>query len=734
MKKFAKVLSILLLMSLVSVIALAIFIATFDWNRAKPWINEKVSTSIGREFLIDGNLEVRWARSEGLDGRRGWIPRPTITAEKLQIGNPPWAKRQQLAKLDALELSVDVLPLLSHEVVIGQIALRNPVIDLERAADGSNNWTLKSDPEEPSTWKVSLRQLRFAEGTVYVADQPTRIDLRAIVSSLGQPVDLGRIIEKNATTAPGKNTQADQQSATAASGPTPDKAALSGNPTVTGLDRGYGFGIKADGTYKGAKLVGTAKIGGALSLMDSTSPFPLEVDARLGQNHVIAVGSITDPAKIGAIDLRLTLAANSMADLYDLTGVVLPETPRFRTSGHLVGTLVPNAHRFKYDKFVGEVGSSDLSGTLEYNASPPRPKLTGTLHSKRLALADLGPLIGVKPSGKTAPTIASETPVNANDPKDLGAKPGEADAGKTAAATQRALPNTGSRTDRWRIMDADIVFSGASIVRDEALPISDMSTHVIMNDGVLTFDPLKFGVAGGTMIGTIRLDGKGTPLDGKFDIAARHLQLKKLFPTFQPMNTSFGEINGDARLAGRGNSPATLAATANGEVKLLVNDGAISNTLLEEAGLNVANIVAAKLFGDKVVKINCAAADFVVKDGLLDSRFFALDTSDALINVDGNINLATEEMMLDVYPHTKAFRVFSLRSPLYVRGTFKKPDIGVMKGPLIARGAAAVALGVLNPVASLLALLAPSNDQSSPCPEMIQSAREGLKGSPAIKR
>jgi uncharacterized protein involved in outer membrane biogenesis len=105
-----------------------------------------------------------------------------------------------------------------------------------------------------------------------------------------------------------------------------------------------------------------------------------------------------------------------------------------------------------------------------------------------------------------------------------------------------------------------------------------------------------------------------------------------------------------------------------------------------------------------------------------------------LINVDGTVNLATEEMMLDVYPHTKAFRVFSLRSPLYVRGTFKKPDVGVMKGPLIARGAAAIALGVVTPFASLLALVAPSNDQSSPCPGMIQNAREGLKGAPAIKR
>ena len=124
----------------------------------------------------------------------------------------------------------------------------------------------------------------------------------------------------------------------------------------------------------------------------------------------------------------------------------------------------------------------------------------------------------------------------------------------------------------------------------------------------------------------------------------------------------------------------------------------------------------------------------MVVDGLLESRAFALDTSDALINVDGNINLANEQMMLNVYPHTKGFRILSLRSPLYVKGTFKHPDVGVMKGPLAIRGAAALALGAVNPFAALIALLAPSHKESTPCPELMATAREGLKGSPAIPR
>ena len=102
-------------------------------------------------------------------------------------------------------------------------------------------------------------------------------------------------------------------------------------------------------------------------------------------------------------------------------------------------------------------------------------------------------------------------------------------------------------------------------------------------------------------------------MQGMLKLNARHLKLKQLFPTFEPMQASFGEVNGDTSLRATGNSVATLLGSSNGDFKLLMNDGAISKTLLETAGLNVGNIVLAKLFGDKTVQINCAATDLAAK-------------------------------------------------------------------------------------------------------------------------
>ncbi|MEQ4531494.1 MAG: AsmA family protein, partial [Mixta sp.] len=40
------------------VVVLVVIIATFDWNRLKPTINQKVSTELNRPFAIRGDLGV----------------------------------------------------------------------------------------------------------------------------------------------------------------------------------------------------------------------------------------------------------------------------------------------------------------------------------------------------------------------------------------------------------------------------------------------------------------------------------------------------------------------------------------------------------------------------------------------------------------------------------------------------------------------------------------------------
>ncbi|CAH0257748.1 AsmA family protein [Pseudomonas mediterranea] len=681
MTRTSKILAWSLASLVVLLAVLVLVIVFFDWNRIKPTLNAKVSEELHRPFAINGNLAVVWQREPEEGGWRAWLPWPHVVAEDLSLGNPEWSKKPQMATLKRVELRISPLALLARRVTIPRIDLTEPDANLQRLADGRANWTFKFDPKdpdaEPSSWVVDIGAIGFDKGHVTLDDQTLRTRLDLLIDPLGKSIPFKDIVGEKAA----KKVQ-DQ-------GATPQD---------------YGFAFKVDGQYHGQNLSGSGKVGGLLALQNASQPFPLQAQVKTADTRVELAGTLTDPMNLGALDLRLKLAGTSLAHLYPLTGVTLPDSPPYETDGHLIAKLhEPGGALFRYEAFNGRIGDSDIHGDLAYAASQPRPKLSGTLVSDQLLFSDLAPLIGADSNTEQkAPGSVSKQPAD------------------------KVLPVEEFRTERWNAMDADVEFTGKRIVHSAQLPFTDLYTHLVLNDGQLSLEPLRFGVAGGRLDAQIRLNGQAHPLEGQAKLTARGFKLKQLFPGFEPMKTSFGELNGDADVSGRGNSVAALLGTSNGTLKMLINDGAISRELMELAGLNVGNYVMGKIFGDKEVKINCAAADFDIKTGLATTRLFVFDTENAIIYIDGTANMATEQLDLTISPESKGWRLISLRSPLYVRGKFAKPSAGVKAVPLMLRGAGMVALGVIAaPAAGLLALVAPSGGEPNQCAPLLEQMKAG---------
>ena len=698
MKRGRKILAWVLGIVLLLIVIVVIVIATFDWNRAKPYVNEKVSEAIGRPFAINGDLSVHWAREPSETGIGSIVPWPEFTARDITVANPDWTKTPTFAKLDAVQFRLRSLGLLHHRIVIPHVQLTAPTIDLERVKDGRDNWTFKM-PEStgPSEWAMELNEIGFDKGHIELVDAATALSMKIDVAQLEKAIPFSDIMAQQ--------EQASRGQAGATVGTSKDlrknKAGKSDRADETKQRQTYAFGWKMTGSFRGASIQGSGKTGSVLALRDATKPFPVQADTRIGSTHIAIVGTLTDPVNLGALDVRLWFSGNSMSNLYAITGITLPDTPPFATEGHLIANLKKGNSVFRYQDFTGRVGGSDLNGSLTFNGGGPRPKLSGNLTSHLLQFSDLAPLIGA----------------DSNKEK---AQRGDA----TQQPADKALPVEPFRTDRWKAMDADVTFSGEKIIQDAKLPITSLQTHMVMDNGVLSLEPLKFGMAGGTVDSTIGLNGQAVPMKGTIKMSARHMKLKELFPGFAPMQTSLGELNGDAALSATGNSVAALLGSSNGEIKMLINDGAISKSLLEIAGLNVGNYLGAKLFGDKTVKINCAATDMTATNGLVDARLFAFDTEDAIINVTGTVDFKTEKLDLDIVPHTKGFRVFSLRSPLYVHGTLKNPSPGVHAGPLILRGGGVIAAAVIAPVAVLVPLIAPShNKDENTCGALLDQVK-----------
>lgn len=605
-------------------VALALFIA-FGLNTLRGPITRAVSDATGRELRIEGDLAPVWS----------WV-HPRFRAEKITFANADWATEDHLFSADVVEASIAFLPLLRGRVVLPDVYLERPSLNLEQDAEGRKNWILEKDPEkQKEESRLHVQRLILDEGRV-------KYD------------DAGRDI----------NVEAD----------------LATDET--------GVAFVGTGTYQGKAFEAEGHTGHVLSVRDESTPFPVRAHVRVGDTVAKVDGNITGLVGLKRIDTKVELSGKSLSQLYDVVKVVFPETRPYSTTGRLVreGAVV------RYENFTGKMGESDIAGTIQVDTGGERPFMRGELVSKTLNFADLGMIVGTDQPSKKG-----------------------------------VLPDRPFEPDRWDSVDADVTVKAGRIKRPEQLPIEKLSARIQLKDRVVTLNPLEFGIAGGRLTGPVKLDGTKDPIRADVKMRVQGLKLAQLFPTIEQNRMSVGDLGGLVELAGSGNSVARMLGSATGKMGFFMDGGEISRFLMELAALDLWGVARVKLKGDEPIEIHCAIADFAVKDGLMQTNAFVFDT--AVVNVEGGgvVNLKNEEMDLMLNPKPKESSVASLNSPLYVRGTFSKPQVSPDVGKLAAKGIGAIVMGVVNPLLAVLPLFKEGKGENSNCAQLIAQASASKK-------
>nr|WP_245703763.1 AsmA family protein [Oryzisolibacter propanilivorax] len=730
---------LLVLAALAAVLVLlVVLVATFDWNRLKPRINAKVSEASGRTFAIQGDLDAHWHWPQPLEsGWRRWVPGVTVQAQQLVLGNPegfavaeapakpadglpalpprpapqndtdeapqggpadtaserdatassedaqaardaqaeaPPRTPQDMGTIRSASATLRLLPLLSRTVVLDTLVLSGPDIALARRQDGTNNWTFHSRRQEKqgeqrdNPWDLRVDQLVVRGGWLGYVDGTKQLALRARVDTL-EP----------------------------------------GAPQAE--DGRYGVRMAVQGQYGKAQVRGSVVGGSMLALRDKQVRYPLRASLRSGHVRTQVEGVLNNPAQLSGMDLQVLLGGASMADLFPLTGLVLPNTPPFEVKGRLLGSLAPDKAVWEYRDFNGKVGDSDLHGSVTYTSGKPRPKLQGHVTSKLLRLADLGPVLGA-PSGKR--------------PQEKG----------TSKRAGKVLPDAHFATERWDAMDLDLAFAGEKVIRPEALPLDRLSVRAVLEDRRLHLTPLRFGFAQGRIDSDVLIDGRSKPLNTTLKGSVEGLQLSALFPKVELMKKSFGRLDGSFTLAGQGDSLAKMLGSSDGRARLYIREGTFSKQMLDLAALNVGSVVVAKLFGEnKEVKLRCAVADLRIKDGMADANNVKLNTEEAIVDVTGLIDLGEEELSLRIKPKSLEWKFLSLRTPLYVRGTFANPQVGVEPAPLLLRAGAAVAAAAVAPAAlALVPITVPGAEDEASCAKLLAPVQSPQREAPTQQR
>jgi len=592
----------------------------FGMNLLKGPITRAVSKATDRELVIE-RLTPAWS----------WT-HPRFRAEGVTFANAKWGKADYLLKADAVEASVEVLPLLAGRVVIPEVHLEKANLSLEQNAEEKKNWVLKEDPEPKQESRIHIKLLTLDHGRLAYIDATRDIDLVTELST-----------------------------------------------DTTGV----GFAVQ--GKYNGMPLKASGHGGPVLSIRDEDTPYPVKAQVRIGATSTGLDGTLSGIVGFKKLDLRIEkLSGKSLDELYHIINVAFPATSPYSTSGRLVrdGGMV------RYEKFTAKIGESDLAGTLEVDTGGKRTRMTGDITAKLLNFVDLGPLVGTdKPDQKKG-----------------------------------VLPDVPFDSSRWDSVDADVKIRAGTIKRPDQLPLEHLNARIVMKDEVLSLDPLDFGIAGGRIAGTVRLDGREEPIKSDLRMGVTDLKLGELFPTIEKSRSSIGSVTGLIELSGSGDSVAKMLGSSNGKIGLFVDGGEVSKFLMNAVAIDLWGLARTKLEGDDNVQIRCAIADFGVKNGVARANAIVFDTDVVNVGGDGTINLKDEQMDLKLNPDPKDKSVASLNSPLYIRGTFSQPKVAPDVKRLAVKGAGAIAMGVLNPLLAVLPLLNKGDGKDSNCAELITAA------------
>src|SRR5262249_489812 len=161
---------------LVLLVALVLFVA-FGLHTLKGPITRAASNATGRELRIDGNLKPVWS----------WV-HPRFRAERVSFANPGWATGDLMFQADAVELSVELAPLLLGRVVLPEVHLERPVVNLEIDEDGRKNWLLDNQEQKEGGSRVAIHALTLDHGELHYMDAERDINLDVGLNSDAQGV------------------------------------------------------------------------------------------------------------------------------------------------------------------------------------------------------------------------------------------------------------------------------------------------------------------------------------------------------------------------------------------------------------------------------------------------------------------------------------------------------------------------------------------------------------------
>lgn len=431
------------------------------------------------------------------------------------------------------------------------------------------------------------------------------------------------------------------------------------------------------------------------SLTDGVLQLKANADSGASKADINGSLSLTDQV----FDARLNLDSSRIADLVSLSGSESSNNTPLTLSANLGGTpslinitkldLTYDAHAFT------ATGKLDRSGET--------PAFTGAITADTLNL-----------KGKAGPAAAAN------------------DAGAGEAGTPATIiPRDPLPFDALGALNADVAIKIAKVEMDKG-GFTDVSAKLALQNRKLTLSDLSAKKADGSLSGSLVANAQANPPAVSLQLATQKLTLGALMKELSGADSvEGGNMTAKLLLNGSGASLHDILASASGSYDMLIEQA----TYTPPSGVQDASRffdVLRGSTGSGPVDITCSVAQFGIEGGVATSKVLAVQSPNALVSGDGNVNLGKETLRFELKARSTVLGFADVVPPLVISGGWNNPSVGLSaQSALLSIGkfalGAATGVGLVAVVGEQFTDKLGITADNNPCLKSIEEAAEKAK-------
>ncbi|MGE5842336.1 MAG: AsmA family protein, partial [Deltaproteobacteria bacterium] len=462
------------------------------------------------------------------------------------------------------------------------------------------------------------------------------------------------------------------------------------------------------GSYneKPFELAGT--LGSLLLLKEAGRPYPVNLTAKAAGSRFIVEGTIQNILRLKGLALKVgaeVVSSSQAASFFDKSLPV--ELGPLQASAAIAGDT-DKGYQISDLKIASKAG--DAEGTLGFSLEGARPKISGSMTSRRIDLSFL------LDHGRTTQPRA-----------------------EAGARKSRIFPNEPLSLDMLTQVDLQIKLNAEQVQLPQIL-LTSLSMEASAKDGRLALSPIKLKASGGDTEGHVELQHQGRLAMAKAIFKVSGMDLHLLSTDLK----AEGKVDADLDLFGRGASIAGFMAGLNGRAVLVMGHGRVDNKTIQllggELGSGVFQLLNPSSKTANHTDINCAVSGFDIKDGMAKVTGLVVDTPDMIIIGEGQVNLRDETLDLSLKPYGKggaagvSLSLGELAKSFKLGGTLAHPSLKIDAAQtMITAGKAAGGVLLFGPAGIVAALAGESSGGGNPCLTALEAANKGVKASGSEK-